>query len=100
MNVAICVFVTVKADQVRKFRRADWHSELSTEGRVRSGFLNRDSDRMVFAQRLGVAELRKPGRYGARRAFKLQSIWKCIGVGESAPRLSSQKVFVLSIELP
>ena len=99
MKVAVIVFVAVEADQIRKLRGADRHSELRAERSIRAGFLNRDADGMVFVQRLSVTELRIARRDHAGRTFKLQSVGKGIRIGEGAPGLPGQKILVLSIKL-
>jgi hypothetical protein len=100
VKVAVIVFVTVEADQIRKLRGANRRAELGAEWGIGAGLLNGDTDGMVFAQRLGVTELRKSRRYDAGRTFKLQSIGKGIWIGEGTPGLTGQKILVLPIELP
>ncbi len=63
------------------------HAELGAERNIGAGLLHGDADRMVFVQRLSVAELRKPRRDHARRTFKLERIGEGVRIGEGAPRL-------------
>src|SRR5580704_14840864 len=100
MNVAVIVLVAIEADQIRKLRGADRHTELCAERGIGAGFLNRNTDGIVGVQRLRISELGKPRRYHAGRTFKLERVGKGIRIGEGAPCLTGREILILSIKLP
>ena len=44
MKMAVIVLIAIKANQIRKLRRADRRAKLSAERGIRAGFLNRDAE--------------------------------------------------------
>src|SRR5690349_3002835 len=72
---------------------------MSAEWGIGYRLLNGDADGMVFAQRLGVTELRKSRRYDSGRTLKFEGIRKGIRIRERTPGLTGQKVLVLPIKL-
>src|ERR1043165_9054693 len=94
----VILFVAIETDQVRPQRRPD-RSGVGYEGRVDAGPFDGEADAVVLIQRLRVADGGLPHGDDTRRAFKLERIREGVRIAKGAPGLSSQDVFVLSIEL-